>query len=107
MPPPDPLSSVVDVPELLEPDDDPLEELCGTVVIGGVVVNPDESEPGAWQAPRTKSAKYRDLTPRTVPLRNRAGQGLRAAPAAAQLSGGPRLGFTPGNRLGLSASDRS
>jgi hypothetical protein len=47
MPPPDPLSSVVDVPELLEPDDDPLEELSGTVVIGGVVVNPDESEPGA------------------------------------------------------------
>jgi hypothetical protein len=47
LPPPEPLSSVVDVPELLELDEDPLDEPSGTVVIPGVVVNADESEVGA------------------------------------------------------------
>ena len=47
LPPPEPLSSVVDVPELLELDDDPVDEPSGTVVTPGVVVNADESEDGA------------------------------------------------------------
>jgi len=46
LPAPEPLSSVVVVPELLELDDDPLDEPSGTVVTG-VVVNADESEVGA------------------------------------------------------------
>ena len=47
LPPPDPLSSVDDIPELLELDEDPLDEPFGTVVTPGVVVNADESEVGA------------------------------------------------------------
>ena len=45
--PPEPLSSVVDVPELLELDEELLGEPSGTVVIPGVVVNADESAVGA------------------------------------------------------------
>ena len=44
---PEPLSPVVVVPELLEPDDDPLDEPSDTVVSPGVVVNDDESDEGA------------------------------------------------------------
>ena len=47
LPPPDPLSSVVDVPELLELDEELLDEPSGAVVTPGVVVNADESEVGA------------------------------------------------------------
>jgi hypothetical protein len=47
LPPPEPLSSVVDVPELLELDEESLDEPSGTVVTPGVVVNADESEVGA------------------------------------------------------------
>ncbi len=47
LPLPEPLSAVVDVPELLELDEELLDEASGTVVIPGVVVNADESEVGA------------------------------------------------------------
>jgi hypothetical protein len=47
LPPPEPLSSVVDVPELLELDEVLVDEPSGTVVIPGVVVNADESAVGA------------------------------------------------------------
>jgi hypothetical protein len=47
LPPPEPLSSVVDVSELLELDEELLDEPSGTVVIPGVVVNADESAVGA------------------------------------------------------------
>ncbi len=47
LPPPEPLSSVVDGPELPELDEELLDEPSGTVVIPGVVVNADESEVGA------------------------------------------------------------
>ncbi|MBL9100883.1 MAG: hypothetical protein JNL82_07990 [Myxococcales bacterium] len=48
LPPPEPLSSVDDdFPELLAPDEDPLDRPSGMVVTAGVVVNADESEVGA------------------------------------------------------------
>lgn len=46
LPPPEPLSSVVVVPELLELDEDPLDDPADTLVIP-VVVTADESETGA------------------------------------------------------------
>ena len=46
LPPPELLSLVVVVPELVELDNEPLDEPLGTVVTG-VVVNADESEVGA------------------------------------------------------------
>ena len=79
--PPEPLLSVVDVvPELLELDEDPLDDPADTLVIP-VVVTADESEVGAWQAPRTRSATCgRDLTAATLPLPDVAGYpGLRLA----------------------------
>ena len=47
LPPPEPLSSVVDVPELPELDEDPVDDPSGTAVSAGAVVNADESEDGA------------------------------------------------------------
>ena len=55
--PPEPLSSAVVVPELLELVELPPVDAAGAVVMSGVEPKPVWPTGGAWQAPTNKSAR--------------------------------------------------